>query len=223
MKLTHDAEGGTGALPGTVYIVEDDDALSDALQFLLASRGLRARRFDSAEAFLDFVADQPLPPSAASCLLLDVRLQRISGVEVFDRLRQHELAHDMPTLFLTGHGNIGMAVEVLKKGAFDFFEKPFNDNRLVDRVMEALQQSGDRIRRSCHAAEHRLRLARLSQREHDVMAMVLSGKRNKLIADELGISMRTVEVHRSAVFAKMQVRNAVELARMLAVDDDPGQ
>ncbi|MBN9460082.1 MAG: response regulator transcription factor [Burkholderiales bacterium] len=211
----------TGTPPGTACIVEDDDALADALQFLFASRGLRSRRFDCAESFLEFVAAQPRWPAEPSCVLLDVRMRQISGVELFDRLCERDPGHAVPVLFLTGHGDIGMAVEALKKGAFDFFEKPFNDNRLADRVGEALRCSQTRIRRSSHEAEHRARLARLSARERDVMALVLMGKRNKLIADELGISMRTVEVHRSSLFAKMEVRSAVELARLLAHDDDP--
>jgi len=108
-----------------------------------------------------------------------------------------------------------MAVESLKKGAFDFFEKPFNDNRLVDRVVEAIEASAQRIALSASADEVRARLARLSNRERDVMSLVLAGRLNKVIAMDLGISMRTVEVHRANIFSKMEVRSAVELARLL--------
>lgn len=223
--MTRAGESGYGAEAGSgvVCIVEDDDALADALQFLFASRHLRSRRHDCAEAFLDFVAAQPRWPAEPSCVLLDVRMRRISGLEVFERLCERDRTHAAPVLFLTGHGDIEMAVEALKKGAFDFFEKPFNDNRLADRVHEAMRHSRARLLRHARVAECEGRLARLSARERDVMDRLLSGKRNKLIADELGISMRTVEAHRSSVFAKMQVRSAVELARLLGYAGDPGQ
>ncbi len=201
---------------GIVRIVEDDDALADALQFLFASRGLRSERYESAEAFLDWLGKDEPGPAGPACVLLDVRMKRISGVELFERLREADPAHRAPVIFLTGHGDIGMAVEALKDGAFDFFEKPFNDNRLADRIVEALALSAERLRSARGSADVSARLARLSARERDVMALVLAGKRNKLIADALGISMRTVEAHRSSLFAKMGVRSAVELAGLTA-------
>lgn len=201
---------------GTVFIVEDDDALADALAFLLESRGLSARRFDGAEAFLKHLRDTPDWPEHPACLLLDVRMRGMSGLELFELLQRERPALAAPAVFLSGHGDIRMAVDAVKRGAFDFFEKPFSDNRLADRLIEALEESARRIAAAQGAAGVESRLARLSAREREVMDLVLEGRSNKLIAQDLGISMRTVEVHRSNVFAKMEVRSAVELARALA-------
>jgi two-component system response regulator DctR len=142
-------------------------------------------------------------------------MKELSGIETFDRLRARKPAMPAPVIFLTGHGDISMAVDAVKNGAFDFFEKPFNDNRLADRVAQALAESQSRLTHADSAGRIRSRLERLTSREKDVMALILKGKLNKIIADELGISMRTVEVHRSNVFSKMGVRSAVELARLL--------
>lgn len=204
--------GHTGsAATGIVHVVEDDDVLADALQFLFDSRGLRSRRFRDAESYLEFAQGGDAAATPA-CLLLDVRMRAMSGIELFDRLCEFDPERRTPVVFLTGHGDIGMAVEALKRGAFDFFEKPFSDNRLADRVIEALAESRTRREAASCAADVQARLERLSARERAVMLLVLAGKRNKLIADALGISMRTVEVHRASVFAKMGVRSAVELA-----------
>ncbi|MGD9945750.1 MAG: response regulator transcription factor [Burkholderiaceae bacterium] len=199
----------------TVFLVEDDAALADALQFLLGSRGMRSEHFDSAEAFWSYLTTRQAWPQSPSCIVLDVRMKRMSGIELFDRLRLRDPSQLAPVIFLTGHGDIEMAVEALKKGALDFFEKPFNDNRLADRLLEGLELSRERLQQAMGAADVDARLARLSARERDVMALVLAGKLNKLIAHELGISMRTVEVHRASLFAKMQVRSAVELAHLV--------
>ena len=199
-----------------VFVVEDDDALAEALAFLLESRGLAARRFDGAEPFLRHLQDTPAWPEHPACLLLDVRLRGMSGLELFDLLQRERPALAAPIVFLSGHGDIRMAVDAVKRGAFDFFEKPFSDNRLADRLIEALDESARRIAATQGAAGVESRLARLSAREREVMDRVLDGRVNKLIAQDLGISMRTVEVHRSNVFAKMEVRSAVELARVLA-------
>jgi two-component system response regulator DctR len=198
---------------GTVYLVEDDVVLADALGLLLMSRGLGTAAYPSGEAFLETVnADWPPGPA---CVLLDVRMRGLSGIETFDRLRARKPHHPAPVIFLTGHGDISMAVDSVKNGAFDFFEKPFNDNRLVDRVTQALHTSESRLQQADSADRIRSRLERLTSRERDVMDLILQGRLNKIIADELGISMRTVEVHRSNVFSKMGVRSAVELARLL--------
>jgi len=198
---------------GTVYVVEDDAVLADALCLLMMSRGLGTAAYPSGEAFLATV-DADWPPGPA-CVLLDVRMRELSGIETFDRLRARRPKHPAPVIFLTGHGDISMAVDSVKNGAFDFFEKPFNDNRLVDRVTQALHESESRLQHADSAERIRGRLERLTSRERDVMDLILKGRLNKIIADELGISMRTVEVHRSNVFSKMGVRSAVELARLL--------
>ncbi|MFP5411603.1 MAG: response regulator transcription factor [Gammaproteobacteria bacterium] len=201
---------------GTVFVVEDDDALADALAFLLESRDLAVKRYDSAEAFLRQLQASPGWPEQPACLLLDVRMRGMSGLELFDLLQREHPGLAAPVVFLSGHGDIRMAVDAVKRGAFDFFEKPFSDNRLADRLIEALGESARRIAAARGAASVESRLARLSAREREVMDRVLEGRSNKLIAQDLGISMRTVEVHRSNVFAKMEVRSAVELARLLS-------
>lgn len=195
----------------TVYLVDDDDAIRDALGWLMQSRNVAWRGFASAEEFLD--AWHAEGPAMTGCLLVDIRMGGISGLQLFDLLREETCP--LPTLFLTGHGDVPMAVAALKKGAFDFFEKPFNDNDLVNRILEALAL--DASQRSAQAGQETVngRLATLSSRERQVMELVLLGRMNKVIADELQISMRTVEVHRARLFEKMGVRTAVELARVL--------
>lgn len=192
-----------------VFIVDDDEAIRDALSWLFQSRGVSVRAFDSAEAFLS-----EWRPGLSGCLLLDIRMSGMSGLDLFDRLR--EVASSLPVIFLTGHGDVPMAVSALKKGALDFVEKPFNDNELVDRVIEALALSAQRREREADSAGIANRLASLTARERQVMDLVLAGKLNKVIADDLGITMRTVEVHRAHVFEKMGVKTAVELAQLLS-------
>jgi two-component system, LuxR family, response regulator DctR len=196
----------------TVYIVEDDESLADALAFMLSSRGLATKHFGSGEDFLEWLPRWEL---TAACVLLDVRMKRLSGIEVFARLASNPITHSLPVIFLTGHGDIDMAVNAVKNGAFDFFEKPFSDNRLADRVIEAVEESQRRIAKAGSSASVKQLLAKLSQRESDVMHLILKGKLNKVIAGDLGISMRTVEVHRANIFTKMHVKSAVELARIL--------
>ena len=195
-----------------IYIVDDDEAIRDSLRFLFRSRGYQAATFDSGEAFLD-VVDCESP----GCVLLDVRMSGMSGLELFDRLAQRRCR--LPVIFLTGHGDVPMAVGALKGGAYDFMEKPFNDNELVDRVARCL--ADDARRRELRARQDSIsaRLALLTTREREVMDLILAGKANKLIADELAISMRTVEVHRARVLEKMGVKTAVELAQLVAGAD----
>ena len=194
---------------GVLHIVDDDEAIRDALNWLFQSRNVPVAVWPSAEAFLEAWSVE-----WAGCLLLDVRMEGMSGLELFDHLRA--MGCRMPVLFLTGHGDIPLAVSALKRGARDFVEKPFNDNDLVDRVIEAMAFDVGQRARNADQADMAARLASLTQRERQVMALVIDGKLNKIIADELGISMRTVEVHRSHVFEKMGVKTAVELARLLA-------
>jgi two-component system response regulator DctR len=139
----------------------------------------------------------------------------MSGIELFDRLRA--LGCRLPVIFLTGHGDVPMAVQALKDGAFDFIEKPYDDNALVDKVLAALDHDMKRCSRESSVRLVQQRLEQLTQREQEVMQQILAGKMNKVIADELGIAMRTVEVHRSHIFEKMQVRSAVELSQMLGL------
>ncbi|MDY7538985.1 response regulator [Undibacterium sp. 5I1] len=194
-----------------LHIIDDEEVIRDALSWLARSRNIVATSYDSAEKFLAAL-DHPLQyDPQGDCILLDVRMPGISGTTLFDMLTVRQVTRRLPVIFLTGHGDVPMAVDTLKRGAFDFFEKPFNDNKLMDRVQEALAQSREAI---AEAAVHE-RLARLSARERAVLDLILLGKMNKVIADQLGISMRTVEVHRAHIFDKMQVKTAVELAGLL--------
>jgi two-component system response regulator DctR len=193
----------------TVYVVDDDDAIRDALSWLLRSRGVRARTWPSAEAFLAEWSEE-----LRGCLVLDVRMAEMSGVELFDQLLARKSR--LPVIFLTGHGDVPLAVAALKKGAFDFVEKPFNDNDLVDRIVAAMRHDASVREQLESEATVAARLADLTPRERQVMERVLAGDYNKTIADALGIAVRTVEVHRARIFEKMGVRSAVELAQLLA-------
>lgn len=196
-------------VPAT-HIVDDDPAVRDALQWLLKSRGVRSQPWESADAFLASAGN-----AACGCLLLDVRMPGMSGIELFDRLRA--LNCRLPVIFLTGHGDVPMAVQALKDGAFDFIEKPYDDNALVDKVITAMDHDVRRCAREGEILSVQRKLELLTQREQEVMHQILAGKLNKVIADDLGIAMRTVEVHRSRIFEKMQVRSAVELSQLLAL------
>jgi two-component system response regulator DctR len=191
-----------------VYLVDDDEAIRDSLGWLLQSRGVDCRPYASAEDFL-----ATWNPSLAGCLLLDIRMDGMSGPELFDTLRQR--GNRLPVIFLTGHGDVAMAVSALKKGAFDFVEKPGNENELVNRVIEALRLDENQRASASSADSVNAHLATLTSRERQVMELVLAGKFNKVIADTLQISMRTVEVHRSNLFEKMGVKTAVDLAQLL--------
>ena len=195
---------------GVVSIVDDDEAIRDALAWLFQSRGVEAETFASAKDFL-----AAWTPARRGCLVLDIRMEGMTGLELFDRLG--EMNCSQPVIFLTGHGDVPMAVAALKKGARDFVEKPFNDNDLVDRVIDALNWDAAQSESEADAASLAARLAALTLRERQVMDLVLVGKLNKVIADDLGITMRTVEVHRSHVFEKMGVRTAVELAQLMSL------
>ncbi len=201
---------------GIVHLLDDEAAVLDALGFLLASRGLDVRAFASGPALLAAV-DAALSTSArplAGVFLLDVRMEPMSGLRVFDELVARKLRN--PVLFLSGHGDIPMAVDALKRGAFDFLEKPYSDNALADRVEQALAVDAAMQQTDARAEERSARLASLTEREHEVMQRVAAGKLNKVIADELHVSVRTVEVHRARVYAKLGVRSAAEVATLLA-------
>ena len=199
-----------------VYLVDDEDVVRDALAWLLRSRRLLSEGFASAEAFEAFLATRHAPwPTAPSCLVLDVRMPVTSGLVLFERLAQRGLLPQLPVIFLTGHGDVPTAVSAVKRGAFDFVEKPFSNNALVDRVEEALQLSAQALAQRRAVDVTARALSELTEREREVMRLVIEGRPNKLIADGLQISVRTVEVHRARVFDKMNVKSAVELANML--------
>ena len=197
-----------------LHIVDDEEVIRDSLTWLASSRDIACTSYADGAAFLSqFSAPstRPIFSEDGDCLLLDVRMPDLSGAALFDELANRGLTARLPVIFLTGHGDVPMAVDSLKRGAFDFFEKPFNDNKLMDRVLEAL--SASRAAGS-FAAVHQ-RLGALSAREREVLELILEGNMNKVITDKLGISMRTVEVHRAHIFDKMHVKTAVELARLL--------
>ncbi len=203
-----------------VYLVDDEDVVREALAWLLRSRRLLSEDFASAEAFEAMLAQQRAPgrapwPAAPSCLLLDVRMPGTSGLVLFERLVEMGLLQTLPVIFLTGHGDVPTAVAAVKRGAFDFVEKPFSDNALVDRIEQALAVSAEAIQRRRAKEQVRRALDELTEREREVMHLVIEGRPNKLIADALAISVRTVEVHRARVFEKMHVKSAVELANLL--------
>ncbi|RYX94560.1 MAG: response regulator transcription factor [Comamonadaceae bacterium] len=201
-------------LDATVFIVDDDASVRDALAWLLRSRRLYSEQHDSAEAF-ERMLDAGFAPGHPCCLLLDVRMPGMSGLALFDKLVERGLSDVMPVIFLTGHADVPTAVGAVKRGAFDFCEKPFSDNALVDRVEQAIRLSADFIESQRGKTALRARLTELTERERDVMRLVVEGLPNKLIADQLDISVRTVEVHRARVFDKMEVKSAVELANLL--------
>ena len=192
-----------------LHIVDDEEAVRDSLAWLATTRGIAVHSYAAVQDFFSAI-DGKFDPQG-DCVLLDVRMPDMNGVAVFDQLAGRGLAQRLPVIFLTGHGDVPMAVDTLKRGAFDFFEKPFNGNLLMDRVLQGLAGS----RQAGAAALVQARLATLSVREREVLDLILAGNMNKVVADKLGISMRTVEVHRAHVLDKMQVKTAVELAGLL--------
>jgi two-component system, LuxR family, response regulator DctR len=214
-----------------VYIVDDDIGVREGMAWLLRTRRLLSESYDSAEAFWEMLqttlpseppAGAALPPPLgealprqAGCILLDVRMPGMSGLALFEHLQARGIAQAWPVIFLTGHADVPTAVDSVKRGAFDFCEKPFSDNALVDRVEQALLLSNERLIARTQQAFLQSRLSELTERERDVMRLVVEGLPNKLIADQLDISVRTVEVHRSRVFDKMEVKSAVELANLM--------
>ena len=190
-----------------VHIVDDDPAVRDSLQLLLKSAGIASVTHGSATEFLaSFEHKRP------ACLLLDVRMPGINGLEPQRLLKRRGIT--VPVVVITGHGDVAMAVEALKDGAVDFIEKPCDDERVLASVAEALAKDGAEALRSVELAELRGRLDQLTEREREVMDLVTAGNLNKVIAGRLGISDRTVEIHKSKIMQKMRARNVSDLIRM---------
>ena len=204
-------------LDANVFIVDDDAGVRDALAWLLRSRHVPSQPFDSAQSFQTMISASRFKPTQPTCLLLDVRMPGLSGLALFDSLIARGLHVAMPVIFLTGHADVPTAVDAVKRGAFDFCEKPFSDNALVDRVLQALNQSSAVVNAQKAQDQRHARLQELTEREQEVMRLVVMGLPNKLVADQLDISVRTVEVHRARVFDKMGVKSAVELANLMQV------
>ena len=191
-----------------VWVVDDDEAMRSSLKWLIESVGMRVESFDSADGFL-----RGHYPGRFGCLLLDVRMPGMSGLELLDHLAREQLLP--PTIIITGHGDVPMAVRAMKAGAVDFIEKPFNDEVLLDAIRRALADEEERRVSSSRAAELSERMSHLTPREHEVMLMVTDGKSNKEIANSLGVSAKTIEAHRARVMEKMQAGSLAELVRMV--------
>lgn len=203
-----------------VYIVDDEAAVRASLAWLLRSRRLLSQSFVSGEAFEASIdAAEPIVaeswPDGPSCMLLDLRMGGMSGLTLFERLAERGLMRAMPVIFLTGHGDVSTAVSALKRGAFDFVEKPFSDNALVDRVERALASSADALEKRTDCQRKARVLHQLSDREKAVMTLLAKGLPNKLIADSLNLSIRTIEIHRARLFEKLGVSSAVEVVNVL--------
>jgi FixJ family two-component response regulator len=192
----------------TVFVVDDDEGVRNSLRFLLKSVGLAARTHASASEFLESYT-----PSQPGCLVLDVRMPGMSGLELQQQLNLRGAV--IPVIFITGHGDIPMAVEAMQQGAFDFLQKPFRDQDLIDRIQRALERDA---RGRASLAEHtriRQRLDSLTPREREVLALMTRGKPNKIMAAELGVSQRTVEIHRARVMEKSGAASLAQLVRMV--------
>jgi len=193
--------------PASVFVVDDDAPVRDAISLLLESVDIPHECFDSAQTFLS-----SYEPGSRGCLVLDIRMPGMSGLELQEHLlKQHD---PLPIIFITGHGDIPMAVEAMKKGAVDFIRKPFRDQELLDRIQEALSHDAEHRAQQADLDAIRAREASLTPREREVFARVAEGQANKVVAIDLGISERTVEIHRSQVMQKMQARNLADLVRM---------
>lgn len=199
----------------TVFIVDDDDAVRQALRMLMRSVELPVEAFPSAQDFLE-----TYEPNQPGCLLLDVRMPRMSGIELQERLRQLDSA--LPIIFMTGHGDVPMAVQAMQSGAFDFLEKPFRDQDMIDRVHLALDQDREQREHTRRRREIVARLESLTNREREIMERIVAGEANKVIAANLQMSQRTVEIHRGRVMEKMNAESLAHLVRM-AVEVDRGE
>ncbi len=197
----------TAATQRVVHVIDDDEGLRESLAFLLRSAALEVRSFESAKAFLE-----ALPDPALGCVITDVRMPEMSGIELLRHLK--ELKIEVPVIVITGHGDIALAVEAMKIGAADFLEKPFDDDLLLASVRAALREQEDQIKRGVERAEIEHRIATLSPREKDVLTGLIEGRANKQIAFDLGISPRTVEIYRANLMNKMQADSLSGLVRM---------
>jgi len=191
-----------------IYLVDDDEAVRDALGMLLKSIGLEHETFASA---LDFL--QSYDARRHSCLVADIRMPGLSGLELQQRLNEER--SEIPIIFITGHGDVPMAVTAMKSGAVDFLQKPFRDQDLIDRIHKALDRDGERRKGRAEQDEIRARLTLLTPRETEVMQRVVRGQANKVIAMDLGVSQRTVELHRARVMKKLKLRSVAELVHAI--------
>jgi two-component system, LuxR family, response regulator FixJ len=200
----------TMAADAIVHVIDDDEAVRHSLEFLLRTSGMTAKTYDSASAFLD-----ALPAAETGCIVTDVRMPGMSGIALLKRLGEMQI--NMPVIVITGHGDVPLAVEAMKNGAVDFLEKPYEDELLLGSVRSALDRSHQAAARDAKRAEVEARLASLTHREREVLEGLVAGKPNKIIAFDLSISPRTVEIYRANVMTKMGAASLSELVRMALV------
>ncbi len=194
--------------PPTVFVVDDDEAVRTSLRLLLKSVGLQVETFSSGQEFLD-----QYDPDRSGCLVLDIRMPGMSGLELQQHLNdRHSI---MPIVFITGHGDVPMAVEAMQAGAVDFIQKPFRDQDLIDRINRALEKDKAMRAELRERDEIRRRMSQLTPREREVLELVTQGKANKVIAGDLNVSQRTVEIHRARVMEKMGAASLAHLVRMV--------
>lgn len=197
----------TNPKKGTIYVVDDDEAVRDSLQWLLEGRDYRVRCFDSAENFL-----ARYDPREVACLLVDIRMRGMSGLELQDRLIERR--SPLPVVFITGHGDVPMAVGTMKKGAMDFIQKPFKDKELIALVERMFERARETFAEHQVAASRDALLAKLTGREAQVMERIVAGRLNKQIADDLGISIKTVEAHRANIMEKLGANTVADLLKI---------
>jgi FixJ family two-component response regulator len=191
---------------GTVYVVDDDEAVRDSLQWLLEGKDYRVRCFDSAESFLNRYDAREV-----ACLIVDIRMGGMSGLELQDKLVERK--SPLPMAFITGHGDVPMAVDTMKKGAMDFIQKPFDEPALVSLVERMLAQANDAFAEHQQAASRDALMSKLTTRESQVLERIVAGRLNKQIADDLGISIKTVEAHRANIMEKLNANTVADLLK----------
>ncbi len=199
---------------GTVYVVDDDEAVRDSLQWLLEGKDYRVRCFDSGETFLG-----RYDPKEVACVLVDIRMAGMTGLELQDRLIERN--SPLPIVFITGHGDVPMAVDTMKKGALDFIQKPFDEEKLVSVVERMLAVAKDSFAESLQAASRNALISKLTTRESQVLERIVAGRLNKQIADDLGISIKTVEAHRANIMEKLNANTVADLLKIALGQTSP--
>ena len=199
---------------GTVYVVDDDEAVRDSLQWLLEGKDYRVRCFDSAESFLS-----RYDPREVACLIVDIRMGGMTGLELQDKLVERR--SPLPIVFITGHGDVPMAVDTMKKGAMDFIQKPFKEDNLVNLVERMLDSARESFSDHQNAANRDALLSKLTGREAQVLERIVAGRLNKQIADDLGISIKTVEAHRATIMEKLNANTVADLLKIALGQNAP--
>lgn len=199
---------------GTVYVVDDDEAVCDSLQWLLEGRDYRVRCFESAESFLS-----RYDPREVACLIVDIRMGGMTGLELQNRLIESN--SPLPIMFITGHGDVPMAVDTMKKGAMDFIQKPFKEDQLAELVERMLAQAKNSFAEHLSSASREVLLSKLTLRETQVLERIVAGRLNKQIADDLAISIKTVEAHRANIMEKLSANTVSDLLKIALGQNAP--